>query len=230
MNRREIIAGLGSAAAWPVVARTQQSPVPVIGILVSATPLNTDTLTGLRKGLSDEGYEEGKNVAIVVRAVERYDQTPALAADLVRQQVTVIVAVGLPAAIAAKTATATIPIVFFAGDDPVRAGLVTTLGRPSGNLTGVTNLASALFLKRLGLLRELVNSVPPNVFMPATHSSRGARFWQSEANSCTPAGKNLRVIYNSPVTRFRSKDDSVSSRKTFPASYTKVVVERPFAI
>ena len=143
MRRRTFIAGLGSAAAWSVVARAQQPALPVIGILVSATPLNADTLTGLRKGLSDGGYEEGKNVAIVVRAAERYDQTPALAADLVRQQVTVIVAAGLPAALAAKTATATIPIVFFAGDDPVRAGLVTSFGRPSGNLTAVTNLASA---------------------------------------------------------------------------------------
>jgi putative ABC transport system substrate-binding protein len=130
--------------------------MPVIRILASAATLNTDTLTGLRKGLSDVGYEEGKNVAIVVRSAERYDQLPALTADLVRQQVAVIVAVGLPAALAAKMATATIPIVFFAGDDPVRAGLVTSFGRPSGNLTGVTNLASALFLKRLGLLRELV--------------------------------------------------------------------------
>ena len=94
MRRREFIAGLGSAAACPVVAQAQQPALPVIGILVSATPLNADTLTGLRKGLSDGGYEEGKNVAIVVRSAERYDQTPALAADLVRQQVTVIVAVG----------------------------------------------------------------------------------------------------------------------------------------
>ena len=156
MRRREFIARLGSAAGWSVVARAQQAAMPVTGILVCAAPLNTDTLAGLRKGLSDLGYEEGKNVAIVVRSAERYDQLPALTADLVRQQVAVIVAVGLPAALAAKTATATIPIVFFAGDDPVRAGLVTSFGRPSANLTGVTNLASALFLKRLGLLRELV--------------------------------------------------------------------------
>jgi putative ABC transport system substrate-binding protein len=155
-RRREIIMLLGGAAAWPLAARAQQAALPLIGILASATPLSPDTLPGVRKGLGDAGYGEGRNVEIVVRAAERYDQLPAMAADLVRARVAVIVAIALPAALAAKTATATIPIVFFAGDDPVRAGLVTSFSRPTGNLTGVTNLASSLFLKRLGLLRELV--------------------------------------------------------------------------
>jgi putative ABC transport system substrate-binding protein len=162
MKRREFITLLGSAAAWPVAARAQQSALPLIGILASAAPLSPDTLTGFRKGLSNAGYLEGRNVAIKVYAAERYDQLPALAADLVRQRVAVIVAIALPAALSAKTATETIPIVFFAGDDPVRAGLVTSLSRPSGNLTGVTNLNSPLLLKRLGLLRELVQT--PGVF------------------------------------------------------------------
>ena len=141
--RRRFLIGLGSATTWPFAVRAQQAPLQLIGILASAAPLSPDTLPGFRKGLSDVGYGEGRNVAIVVRAAERYDQLPALAADLVRQRVAVIVAVALPAALAAKTATATIPIVFFAGDDPVRTGLVTSFSRPSGNLTGVTNLASS---------------------------------------------------------------------------------------
>jgi putative ABC transport system substrate-binding protein len=156
MRRREFITLLGGAAAWPVTARAQQAAMPVIGILASAAPFSPENLTQLRKGLSDAGYVDGRNVAIVVRAAERYDQLPALAADLVRQRVTVIVAAALPAALVAKTATATIPIVFFAGDDPVRAGLVRSLSRPSGNLTGVTSQELLLSPKRLGLLRELV--------------------------------------------------------------------------
>jgi putative ABC transport system substrate-binding protein len=113
-------------------------------------------LTGLRKSLNDAGFIEGRNLSIEIREADRNDQLPALAAELVRQRVAVIGAVGVPPALAAKMATATIPIVFFAGDDPVRAGLVTSLSRPSGNLTGVTDLSTPLLLKRLGLLRELL--------------------------------------------------------------------------
>jgi putative ABC transport system substrate-binding protein len=128
----------------------------VIGYLDSGAPADPNRLTELLKGLNDAGFVEGRNLSLEIRAADRYDQLPALAADLVRQRVAVIVAVTLPAALAAKMATATIPIVFFAGDDPIRAGLVTSLSRPSGNLTGVTNLNAPLLLKRLGLLRELL--------------------------------------------------------------------------
>jgi putative ABC transport system substrate-binding protein len=157
VKRRDFITLLwGTAAAWPLAARAQQRSLPVVGVLASAAPLNPNILTELRKGLNESGYIEGQNVSIEVRAAERYDQLPALAAELVGLRVAAMVAVSLPAALAAKMATTTIPIVFFAGDDPIRAGLVTSLSRPSGNLTGVTNQDFSLSLKRLGLLRELV--------------------------------------------------------------------------
>jgi putative ABC transport system substrate-binding protein len=156
MRRREFIALLGAAATWPIAARGQQPTQPVVGFLSSAAPFNPDNLNEFRKALLDAGYMEGKNVTIEVRAAERYAQLPAMAADLVRQRVAVIVAAALPAALAAKAATTAIPIVFFAGDDPIRAGLVARLNRPGGNLTGVTNLQAPLLLKRFGLLRELV--------------------------------------------------------------------------
>src|SRR5215813_10813858 len=158
MRRRDFIGIVGSAAIWPLTAHAQQTAMPVIGFLASAAPFNPDNLNDFRKALTDAGYVEGGNVAIEVRAAERYDQLPAMAAELVRQQVAVIVAAALPAALAAKAATTAIPIVFFVGDDPVRAGLVARLNRPGGNLTGVTRLQAPLLSKRFELLRELVRA------------------------------------------------------------------------
>jgi len=155
MRRRDFIGIVGSAAIWPLTAHAQQAAMPVIGFLASAAPFDPDNLNDFRKALTDAGYVEGGNVAIEVRAAERYDQLPAMAAELVRQQVAVIVASALPAALAAKASTTEIPIVFFVGDDPIRAGLVARLNRPGGNLTGMTNLQAPLLLKRFGLLREV---------------------------------------------------------------------------
>jgi putative tryptophan/tyrosine transport system substrate-binding protein len=157
VRRRDFIkAAACSATGWPLAARAQQPTLPVVGLLASAAPFSSDNLNDFRKALLDPGYMEGRNVTFNVRAAERYEQLPAMAADLVRQRVAVIVAAALPAALAAKTATTVIPIVFFAGDDPVRAGLVARLNRPGGNLTGVTNLQAPLLLKRFELLRELM--------------------------------------------------------------------------
>src|SRR4051794_2240131 len=161
MKRRDVFGVVGGAVAtWTVAARAQQSSkIPIIGLLGSESPDPwKERLNAFRQGLGDIGYTEGQNVAIDYRWAEgRNDRLPALAADLVRQQVSIIVVLGsTPSAIAAKQATATIPIVFRIGTDPVEVGLVTSLNRPGGNLTGVTTLGVLLAPKQLELLRELM--------------------------------------------------------------------------
>jgi putative ABC transport system substrate-binding protein len=158
VKRRTFIAGLGGAAAWPVVARAQQQPVPVIGYLSTESADDTQNLTvAFLQSLKETGYIEGRNVAVEYRWAEnQFDRLPALAGDLVRRRVAVIVANVTESALAAKAATTTIPIVFNTGGDPVALGLVASLNQPGGNLTGYTSLQSELAPKRLQLLRELI--------------------------------------------------------------------------
>ncbi len=163
MKRREFITLIGGAAAWPLAARAQRPSLPVVGILFGIAPhapIAQNAIAAIRHGLNGAGFIEGENVTIEYRWAEnQYDRLPALATDLAKRRVAVIVAIGAPAAAAAKSATTQVPIVFYMGEDPVNLGLVPSLNRPGGNVTGVAYLSSAVLEKRVELLHELVPQV-----------------------------------------------------------------------
>jgi len=200
MRRREFITLLGgvAAAAWPLAAHAQQPAMPVIGFLYPTSfDAETDRLRAFRQGLRDTGYVEGENVAIEYRfAHNQLERLPALAADIVRQGVAVIVVSGGPSVVlAAKAATSTIPIVFLIGDDPVKLGLVTSLARPGGNLTGINFFAAELAAKRLELLRELVPGATRIAVLvnPANAANTEATLRDVEA-AARSMGLQIRVI------------------------------------
>jgi putative ABC transport system substrate-binding protein len=185
MRRREFIAGLG-AAAWPLMARAQQPAMPVVGILTYAIS-NADAplYAALRQGLGEAGYVEGRNVALLFRSAEnRYDQFPALAADLVDRGVAVIVAnAPTGAALAAKAATSAIPIVFMTPSDPIAVGLVASLKRPGGNITGTTFLTEQLNAKRLELLHQAVPAAAKIAYLVNPNTFDDGRIGRMEAGA-----------------------------------------------
>jgi putative ABC transport system substrate-binding protein len=207
IRRRKFIAALGGAAlAWPLTARAQQSAMPVIGILLSRGPHDDPPLMdACQRGLKEAGYVEGQNVAIEYRfADNQYERLPELAADLVRHQVTMIIANG-PAALTAKAATSTIPIVFVAGFDPVQMGLVASLNRPGGNVTGVTILDVEPGPKRLELLHELVPGANDIAALVNSKDPKRAEITANELISAArPLGLQLHVLQAGSVRDFDS--------------------------
>src|SRR5215468_4503425 len=196
VGRRELIAGLGSAMAWPLAARAQQPAMPVVGFLnQESAGLTAHLVTGFRKGLSETGFVENQDVAIEYRWAEgRYERLPQPAADLVNRKVAVIAAAYFPAALAVKAATSTIPIVFISGVDPIAAGLVASLNRPGGNLTGVSNYNTSLAAKRLELLHQVVPRADTIAVLVNSTSPAGQTI-ETEARSAAQAlGLRLDVL------------------------------------
>jgi putative ABC transport system substrate-binding protein len=202
MRRREFIAGLGGAAVWPAAAQAQQQPVPVIGWLAPVPGMLERSLPAFKQGLAETGYVVGRNVIIESR---EGDGRPALVADLVRQNVTVIAAVGVTGALAAKAATQTIPVIFLMAGDPVETGVVTSLNRPSGNLTGVAAVGDKLAAKRFELLHKLVPAADP-IAMLARQA--GSELNQAETRAMQSAASILGVHL---LVRYASTESEVAA-------------------
>jgi putative ABC transport system substrate-binding protein len=220
MNRRTLITLLGGAVAWPVAARAQRQAMPVIGFLSSQLPDGyADRLRGFRQGLKDTGYLEGDNIAIEYRWAEgQVGRLPALAGELVRRRVAVIVAPGSPnLALAARAATTTIPIVFLVGEDPVRLGLVASLARPGGNLTGINLFNAEVTAKRLTLLHELV----PTAVRVAALVNPANTANETVAKDADAAGRAVGLLLR--VHR-------ASSNREIEAAFATFADERPDAL
>jgi putative ABC transport system substrate-binding protein len=204
IGRRELLAALGSAAvAWPLAARAQQPAMPMVGFLRGGTvddvPHRVDVF---RQGLKEAGFVGGQNVAIELHSTDLYDRLPALVADLIRRRVAVIVA-NYPAALAAKTATTTVPIVFVIGGDPVRDGLVANLNRPGGNVTGVSFISADLGAKQLGLLRELRPGAARIAVLVDPQWPTTERFLSELQAAALPLGNNSSSSMSAAATKSR---------------------------
>ena len=250
IKRREFIALLGSAAAWPLGARAQQAAMPVVGFLSSGGQPNENSVAALREGLGKMGYVDGRNIKIEIRGTEQYDQLPVLAAEFVRQKVDVIFAWGSAnSALAAKAATVTVPIVFANGSDPVKFGIIESMNRPGGNITGVSYDNSGIVMKRLELLSKLVPGATTIGFLnnPAIQTSsqnladmeaavRALRLQMSvlngssedEINSAFAKAADLRVDAllagpNPTFTARRAQIVALAARYRIPANYFRRV-------
>src|SRR5262245_22786969 len=204
IERRKFLATLlgGAAATWPLAARAQQPATPVIGFLHPSSPAEGYRVLAFRQGLKDAGFIDGENVAIEYRWAEgQLDRLPALAAELAQRRVAVIVTGGFPSTFAAKAATATIPIVFVVAEDPVRLGLVTSLARPGGNLTGINFLTVELAAKRLERLREVVPAaVRIAVLVNPTNATYTESILRDVAAAAPAMGLQIQVL-NASTTR-----------------------------
>jgi putative ABC transport system substrate-binding protein len=220
-RRREFITLLGTAVAWPFAARAQQSAMPVIGFLDSRSPDGlTDRVRHFRQGIRELGYIEGENVAIEYRWAEgQFDRLPMLAAELVRRPVAVIVASGGPAvAFVAKAATTTIPSVFIVAEDPVRLGLVASLARPGGNLTGINFYSQELAAKRLELLRELVPGAVRVAVLVNPNNARNTEITLKDVETAARAMGLQIQVYNA------------STNREIDAAFASLARERPDAL
>jgi putative ABC transport system substrate-binding protein len=212
MKRRQFITLAGAAAAWPLAARAQSSAMPVIGFLHAGSPdENTKRLAAFLKGLGDAGFVEGRNVAIEYRwASGNNEQLPAMVADLIARKVALITTPGsTAAAVVAKAATATIPIVFSSGTDPVGLGLVGSLGRPGGNATGITSLSAELAAKRLGLSRELVPKASRYFTLIKPSSELAAPFVHDLQEAATSLGIQIAVLKADTADEIDQAFDSI---------------------
>ena len=215
IGRREFITLLGCAAsAWPLAARAQQPASPVVGFLSPGPPTQVDAIDAVRRGLREAGFVERQNVAIEFRFAEgRFDRLPELAADLVRRQVNVIIALGGIASVAAKAATTTIPVVFYMGEDPVSLGLVPSLNRPSGNLTGVATLSSAVMAKRLEMLKEFVPRAEDFAALINPKNPYAAFSTKEAQDAARVLGKDIHIVHSSSESEIDATFATLAQRK-----------------
>jgi putative tryptophan/tyrosine transport system substrate-binding protein len=221
MKRRAFIAGLGGAAAWPAVARSQQkSSLRVVGVIVgSSAEASAELVTTFGKGLGEAGYVEGQNVLVEYYPLGgRYDGLPALIADLIRRRVAVIATLGTALTTSVKAATATIPIVFGIGEDPVKLGLVANLARPSSNATGVTFLTAEVTAKRLGLLHEMVpNAARIAALVNPTNGPAAETTLREVQEAAGAIGLQMHTLY-------------ASTSSEIDAAFATLALERPGAL
>ena len=215
LERREFITLVGGAVACPLAARAQQPAMPAIGFLSSlSAPVTSKRIASFGQGLSETGYVVGRDVTVEARMAEgQYDRLPALAADLAGRQVSLIAALAPPAAFAAKTATTIIPIVFVGGVDPVKAGLVASLNRPGGNVTGVTFIGASLGVKRLELARELVPNVRTIALLTHPNSPDALEELRELQSAATAIGQQLLVV-------------SATSDRDFEVAFASIAQQR----